>query len=182
MNNRLRLKRVAAVELGETHKQRLKACEDQIGISNAENIKERGLDLEDRMGTWCKTKRLSLNRKTRIIIEGDIQYTDVETEMAVGIIRLSDSKNETLFSNFIWKARPNLEYQGYPTDPLPDSKTKENIAIHDFIQKKLPLKVCVRYGPHHLANVSDLVSAQRHVLCSTQVSMVPTPPGTRLHP
>jgi hypothetical protein len=182
VNNRLRLKEVAAVELAETHKQRLKAREDQIGIINAENIKNEAWALKTEWETWCKTKRLSLNRKTRVIIEGDIQFTDVETEMAVEIIRLSDSKNETLFSNFIWKARPNLEYQGYPTDPLPDSKTKEIIAIHDFIQKKLPLKVCVRYGPHNLANVSDLVSAQRRVLCSTQVSMVPTPPGPRLHP
>ncbi|KAN0108233.1 hypothetical protein V8E51_007975 [Hyaloscypha variabilis] len=141
VNNGLRLKEVAAVEFAETHKQRLKAREDQIGIINAENIKNEAWALKTEWETWCKTKRLSLNRKTRVITEGDIQFTDVETEMAVEIIRLSDSKNETLFSNFIWKARPNLEYQGYPTDPLPDSKTKEIIATHDFIQKKLPLKL-----------------------------------------
>ncbi|KAE9377876.1 hypothetical protein N431DRAFT_461452 [Stipitochalara longipes BDJ] len=132
-NDRLALMEATTEKLTEQHRQSLKARGDQIRMEHAEQAKTEAWSLKTAWEDWCKSKKLSLDKKARIIIEGDINFADHEMKMAIEIIRRSDSENKTLFQNFIWTARPGLEYETYPTDPLPDSKMKEIIAIHQVI-------------------------------------------------
>jgi len=144
--NKLRLKEIAEEKLKETHKQQLKAREDQIHLEYQDNTKIEAWKLKAEWEAWCKTRTLKLGKKTKILIGGEIHFTDLEMKTAVEIIRCSDSENTALFENFIWTARPGLQYEEYSTDPLPDTKPKDIGAINERIQKKLPVKVCVRLG------------------------------------